>query len=85
MGCLDCVLPEPLIRRHTQVNCILSDRDKQPYKDHSLTIFLHGHSNFNAHTSQLFKEFISKSGYDPKNFCGVSIDDLRSTSRRGNS
>ena len=44
MGCLDCVLPEPLLRRHTQVNCILSDRDKQPYKDQiclfrALTIF----------------------------------------------
>ena len=27
-------------------------------------------------TSQLFTEFISKSGYDPKNFLGVAIDDL---------
>ena len=80
MGCLNSVLPEPLLR-HTQVNCLLSDKDKQPYKDHlclfrALTMYLHGHSNLNAHTSQLFTEFISKSGYDPKNFRGVSIDDL---------
>ena len=80
MGCPDSVLPEPLLR-HTQVNCLLSDKDKQPYKDHlclfcALTMYLHGHSNLDAHTSQLFTEFISKSGYDPKNFREVSIDDL---------
>ena len=33
-------------------------------------------NNVFAHTSQLFTEFISKSGYDPKNFLGVAIDDL---------
>ena len=76
----DFVLPEPSLR-HTQVNCLLSDKDKQPYKEHlclfrALTLFLHGHSNLDAHTSQLFAEFISKSGYDPKNFRGVSIDDF---------
>ena len=80
MGCPDSVLPEPLLR-HTQVNCLLSDKDKQPYKDQlclfrALTMYLHGHSNLDAHTSELFTEFISKSGYDPKNFRGVSIDDL---------
>ena len=36
---------------------------------------MHGHSNLNAHTSQLFIKFISKSGYNPKKFEGVSIDD----------
>ena len=39
-------------------------------------MYLHGHSNLDVYTSQLFTEFISKSGYDPKNFRGVSIDDL---------
>ena len=39
-------------------------------------MYLHGHSNLDAHTSQLFTEFISKPGYDPKNFLGVAIDDL---------
>ena len=56
-------------------------KDKQPYKNHlclfrALTMYLHGHSNLDAHTSQLFKEFTSKSGYDPKNVLGVAIDDL---------
>ena len=82
MGCPDSVFTE-LLLRPTQVNCLLSDKDKQQYKDHRclfraliLTMYLHGHSNLDAHTSQLFTEFISKSGYDPKNFRGVSIDDL---------
>ena len=39
-------------------------------------MYLHGHSKLDAHTSRLFTEFISKSGYDPKNFHGMSIDDL---------
>ena len=39
-------------------------------------MYLHGHSNLDAHTSQLFTEFKSKSGHDPKNFSGVSINDL---------
>ena len=56
-------------------NWILSDKDKQPYKNHfclfgALTMYLHGHINLAAHTSQLFTEFISK------NVRGVSIDDL---------
>ena len=76
MGCSDSVLPEPLLKNH-----LLLDKDRQPYKVHiclfrALTMFLHGHSNRDAHTSQLFTEFISKSGHDPKNFRGVSFDDL---------
>ena len=80
MGCPDSVLPEPLLKNHS-VNCLLSDKDKQPNRDHlclfrALIMYLHGHFNHDAHTSQLFTEFISKSGYDPKNFLGVAIDDL---------
>ena len=79
MGCLDSVLPEHLLR-HTQVNCLLSDKDKQPRKDHlclfrALTRSLYCHKNLDAHTFQLFTEFLSKSGYDPKKF-RVSVDDL---------
>ena len=33
MGCPDSVLPEPLLKSHS-VNCLLLDKDKQPYKDH---------------------------------------------------
>ena len=38
--------------------------------------FFRGQINLDAHTSQLFTEFLSESGYDPKNFCGIDIDDL---------
>ena len=80
MGCPDTALPESLPKNYS-VNWLLLDKDKQHYKDHlclfrALTIYLHGHSNIDAHTSQLFTQFISKSGYDSENFCGVSIDDL---------
>ena len=33
MGCPDSVLPEPLLKNYT-VNCPLSNKDKEPYKDH---------------------------------------------------
>ena len=74
------VLHEHLLKNHS-VSCLLSDKDKQPYKDHlclfrALKRYLHGHSNLDAHTSQLFTEFVSEFGHDPKNFRGVSIEDL---------
>ena len=39
-------------------------------------MYLHGHSNLDAHTSQLYTEFISKSGYNPITFREVAINDL---------
>ena len=80
MGCPDSVLPEPLLKNHA-VNCLLSDNDEQPHKDHlclfrALTIYLHGLINLDADTSQLFTEHISISGNNPMNFRGVAIDDL---------
>ena len=39
-------------------------------------MYLHGHNNLDAYTSQLFTEFTSNSGYDSKKLRGVSIDDL---------
>ena len=39
-------------------------------------MYLHGHCNIGAHTSQLITVFESKSGYDPKKFREESIDDL---------
>ena len=80
MGCPDSVLPEPLLR-HTQVNCLLSNKDKEPYKDHlclfrALAMYMNGHKDIDSHTSRYFTEFIPKSGYDPKNFRGVSVEDL---------
>ena len=80
MGCPDSAFPESLLKI-CSVNYLLSDNDKQPYKDHlclfrALTMYLHGNSKLDAHTSQLFTEFVSKSGCDPKNFRGVAIEDL---------
>ena len=80
MGCPDSVLPEPLLKNHS-FNCLLSNKDKEPYKDHlclfrALAMHMNGHKNLDSHTSRYFTDFISKSGYDPKNFRGVSVEDL---------
>ena len=69
MGCLDSVLSEPLLR-HTQVNCLSSNKDKEPYKDHlclfrALARYMNGDNDIDSHTSRYFLDFISKSGYDP--------------------
>ena len=37
---------------------------------------MHGNSDLDAHTSQLFIEFVSESGHNPKNFRGMSIENL---------
>ena len=77
MGCPDTVLPEPLLKNHSE-KCILSDKDKQPYKDHlclfrALTMYLHGHSNLDAHTSQLFTELISNLDTIPRTFAELPL------------
>ena len=73
-------LTEPLLR-HTQVDCLLSNKYKEPYKDHlclfrALALYMNGHNDLDSDLSRYFTEFISKSGYDPKSFRGVSVDDL---------
>ena len=80
MGCPDSVLPEPLLKNHS-VNCLLSNKDKEPYKDHlclfrALAMYMNGRKDLDSHTSRYFTDFISKSGNDPKNFRGVSVEDL---------
>ena len=80
MGCPDSVLPKPPLKNNS-VNCVLSNKDKEPYKDHlcpfsALARYMNGHKDLDSHTSRYFTEFISKSGYDPKNFCGDSVEDL---------
>ena len=77
MGCPDSALPEPLLKNHS-VNCLLSNKDKKPYKDHlclfrALAMYMNGHKDLDSLTSRYFTDFISKSGYDPKNFRGVSV------------
>ena len=39
-------------------------------------MYLNGHKDLDSHTSKYFTEFKSKSGYDPKSFRGVSVEDL---------
>ena len=80
MGCPDSVSPEPLLKNHS-VNCLLSNKDKEAYKDHlcllrALTMYMNGHNDLDSDTSRYFTEFISKSSYDPKSFRGVSVQDL---------
>ena len=80
MGCPESVLPEPLLR-HKQVNCLLSTKDNETYKDHlcpfrALAMYMNGHNDLDSHTSSYFTDFILKSGSDLKFFCGVSLEDL---------
>ena len=83
MGCPNSVLPESLLKNQS-VNCLLSNKAKEPYKDHlclfrALAMYMNGHNDFNdldSHTSRYFTEFLTKSGYDPKSFRGVSVEDL---------
>ena len=66
MGCPDSVLPEPLLKNHS-VNCFLSNKDKEPYKDRlcifrALAMRMNGHKDLDSHTSRYLTDFISKSG-----------------------
>ena len=80
MGCPDSVLPEPLLKNHS-INCFLSNKDKEPYKDHlcifsALAMRMNGHKDGDSHTSRYLTDFISKSGYDPNIFRGVFVEEL---------
>ena len=72
MGCPNSVLPELLLKNLT-VNCLLSNNDKEPYKDHlclfrALPMYMNGHNDLGSQTSRYFTEFISKTGFDSKTF-----------------
>ena len=61
MGCPDSVLLDPLLKNHS-VNCLLSNKDKEPYKDHlclfrALALYMIGHSGLESNTSRYFLEF----------------------------
>ena len=62
------------------VNCLLSNKEKEPYKDHlsfsEFVMYMNGHNNLDSRTSRCLIELTTKSGYDPKNFRGVFIEDL---------
>ena len=73
-GCLDSVVPEPLLGKH-QVVCLISDEHtEQPFSDsfclfRVLAVHLHVTS-----TSKTFDDFLDKSCCDPKQFCEVSVN-----------
>ena len=80
IGCPESVLTEPLLR-HTQVNCLLSNKDKESYKDHlclfrSLALYMNGNNDLDSQTSRYFTDISSKSGYDLKSLRGDSVEDL---------
>ena len=37
---------------------------------------MNGHNDLDSHTSRYITDFVSKSGHDPKNFRGFSVEDL---------
>ena len=80
MGCPKSVLPRSVLKNHS-VNCLLSNKAKEPYKDHlslfrALAVYKNGHSDLDSHISRYFTNFITKSGFDPKTFRGASVVDL---------
>ena len=77
MGCQDSVIPESLLR-DTQVHCLLTNKNKEPYKDHlclfrALAMYMNGHKDLDSHTSRYFIEFISKSKRERER----EMDDMR--------
>ena len=39
-------------------------------------MYMNGHNDLESHTSRYFTKFVSKPGYDPESFRGVSVEDL---------
>ena len=79
-GCPDSVSPELLLKKHSVI-CLLSNKDKEPYKDHlvlfrALALYINGHKYLESHTSRYFTEFIKKSGRDLKSFRAFSVEKL---------
>ena len=80
LGCLDSVLPEPLLR-NLEVNCLVSNGHDVPYNDNlclfrANSIHLFGSVDVEPHAMQLFDNFVSATDCDPENFMGVSLDQI---------
>ena len=80
LGCLDSVLPEPLLR-NPEVNCLVSNGHDVPYNDNlclfrAISIHLFGSVDVEPHAMQLFDNFVSATDCDPENFMGVSLDQI---------
>ena len=79
MGRPDSVFSEPLLR-NPSVNCLLSNKDKQNYKDHlclfrALARYMNGHKDLGS-LIQILHRVLSKHGYYFKNVRGVCVEDL---------
>ena len=82
MGCIDTILPEPLLNNHN-VNCLTFEKNTlQPYNDNlclfkALALHLHGNKKLEEETSKIFNLFLKNSEEsDPSKFQGVHLTDI---------
>ena len=80
MRCKNAVLPEPLLKNHTN-NCLTyRENTRKPYNDNlclfrKLALHLHGTQRLEEETSKLFILFINKTnGLSPNQFQGVHMN-----------
>ena len=84
MGCKNTVLPEPLLKNHTN-NCLtFEENTRQPNNDnlclfHALALHMHGNQRLEEETSKLFNLFINKmDGLSPNQIQAVHMNDIPS-------
>ena len=82
MGCKNAVLPEPLLKNHTN-NCLTyGENTRQPYNDNlclfrALALHLDGNQRLEEETSKLFKFVINKKdGLSSNQFRRVHMNDI---------
>ena len=88
MGCMNAVLPEPLLKNDT-TNCLTyEEKTRQQYND-NLCFFrapglhLHGAQRLEEDTSKLFTLFMNKmDGLNPSQFHGVHLNDISTVEDR---
>ena len=79
MGCTDSSLLEP---RNTEVNCLVSNGYDEPYTDklclfRAIAIHLFGSVvDVELQATEIFHNCVTASDCDPKNFTGVSFDQI---------
>ena len=82
LGCMNAVLPEPLLKNHT-INCLTYDQNtRQPYNNNlclfrALALHMHGNQQLEEETSKLLSLFINKmDGLSADQFQGVQMNDI---------
>ena len=81
MRCPDSLIPEPFLRTNHVICLVSVQNTKKPYNDNlclfrALAVHLHGTNSLETSTSKIFNVFLEKSGRDPKQCRGVSMDNL---------